>query len=105
MSTLTIKMAKWDIEEETGYKPFTTFWQAIQETFNRAFDAWKGNYKYLTELVLVLNHKIFYYYVQKGTDEQNEIALLYNKLYQRANIYALDNLQGEEANYFYRVTN
>lgn len=116
MSTLTIKMAKWDIEEETGYKPFTTFWQdfsiadtfglqAIQEIFNRAFDAWKGNYKYLTELVLVLNHKIFYYYVQKGTDEQNEIALLYNKLYQRANIYALDNLQGEEANYFYKVTN
>ena len=60
---------RWNIEEETGYKPFTTFWQdfsiadtyglqAIQDTFNRAFDEWKEDYKYLTELVLVLNHKI-----------------------------------------------
>lgn len=50
MATLAIKIPKWDIEEETGYKPFTTFWQdfsiadtyglqAIQDTFNRAFEA------------------------------------------------------------------
>lgn len=56
MALLAIKIPKWDIEEETGYKPFTTFWQdfsiadtyglqAIQNTFNRAFDAWKDNYK------------------------------------------------------------
>lgn len=54
MALLAIKIPKWDIEEETGYKPFTTFWQdfsiadryglqAIQDTFNRAFDAWKDN--------------------------------------------------------------
>lgn len=87
MATLAIKIPKWDIEEETGYKPFTTFWQdfsiadtyglqAIQDTFNRAFDAWKDNYKYLTELVLVLNHKIFHHYVEKGTEEENEKASL-----------------------------
>lgn len=91
MATLAIKIPKWDIEEETGYKPFTTFWQdfsiadtyglqAIQDTFNRAFDAWKDNYKYLTELVLVLNHKIFHHYVEKGTEEENEKSSLYNEL-------------------------
>lgn len=91
MATLAIKIPRWDIEEETGYKPFTTFWQdfsiadtyglqAIQDTFKRAFDAWKDNYKYLTELVLVLNHKIFHHYVEKGTEEENEKASLYNEL-------------------------
>lgn len=115
MATLAIKISKWDIEEETGYKPITTFWQdfsiadtyglqAIQDTFNRAFDAWKGDYKYLTELVLVLNHKIFHHYVDKGTEEQNEVASLYNELWNKANDYALDNLKGEQADYFYHLT-
>lgn len=113
MATLAIKIPKWDIEEETGYKPFTTFWQdfsiadtyglqAIQDTFNRAFDAWKDNYKYLTELVL--NHKIFHHYVEKGTEEENEKASLYNELWNKANDYALENLQGEQADYFYQLT-
>lgn len=26
MGTTTIKIPKWDIEQETGYKPITTFW-------------------------------------------------------------------------------
>ena len=106
MATLAIKIPKWDIEEETGYKPFTTFWQdfSIADTFNRAFDAWKDNYKYLTELVLVLNHKIFHHYVEKGTEEENEKASLYNELWNKANDYALGNLQGEQADYFYHLT-
>jgi hypothetical protein len=115
MALLAIKIPKWDIEEETGYKPFTTFWQdfsiadryglqAIQDTFNRAFDAWKDNYKYLTELVLVLNHKIFHHYVWKGTEEENEKASLYNELWNKTNNYALENLQGEQADYFYHLT-
>lgn len=78
--------------------------QAIQDTFNRAFDAWKGDYKYLTELVLVLNHKIFHHYVEKGTEEENEKASLYNELWNKANDYALENLQGEQADYFYHLT-
>lgn len=77
---------------------------AIQDTFNRAFDAWKDNYKYLTELVLVLNHKIFHHYVEKGTEEENEKASLYNELWNKANDYALENLQGEQADYFYHLT-
>lgn len=115
METIAIKIPHWGIEEETGYKPFTTFWQdfsiadtyglqAIQDTFNRAFEEWKDNYKYLTELVLVLNHKIFHHYVKDGTEEQNETASLYNELWSKANDYALDNLQGEQADYFYQLT-
>ena len=97
MATLAIKIPRWDIEEETGYKPFTTFWQdfsiadtyglqAIQDTFNRAFDAWKDNYKYLTELVLVLNHKIFHHYVEKGTEEENEKGLTVTRYINQENL-------------------
>lgn len=115
MAKLKMIIPRWNIEEETGYKPFTTFWkdfsiadtyglQAIQDTFNRAFNEWKDNYKYLTELVLVLNHKICYHYAENGTDEENDKAYLYNKLWNEANDYALENLQGEQADYFYHIT-
>lgn len=115
MAKLKMIIPRWNIEEETGYKPFTTFWQdfsiadtyglqAIQDTFNRAFNEWKDNYKYLTEFVLVLNHKIFYHYAENGTDKENDKAYLCNKLWNEANDYALENLQGEQADYFYLLT-
>lgn len=59
-----------DSESAFGYKQITTFFQdfsiadnfgeaAIKDTYDRAFKEWKDNYKYLTELVLVLNWKIW----------------------------------------------
>ena len=50
-----------------GYEQKTTFWMdfsiadkfgiaAIKDTYKRAFNAWKDNHVYLTELVMVLNH-------------------------------------------------
>ena len=59
--------------EQTGYECFTTFFEdfttaekfglnAVKDTFNRAFKEWKSNYKYLTELTMVLNWKIWQHY-------------------------------------------
>ena len=59
--------------QENGYELQTTFWEdfsiadrfglaAVLDTFNRAFREWKGDYKFLTELTLVLNHKIWVKY-------------------------------------------
>ena len=88
----------------------TTFWmdftiadafgeEAIKDTFNRAFEEWKSDYIYLTELVIVLNHKIWQHY------ETNEpIARLYNELWLKADAYAIENLKGDELVYFYRTT-
>ena len=81
---------------ENGYELQTTFWNdfsiadrfglsAIQDTFNRAFKEWKENYKYLTDLVLVLNHKIWQYY-----ETRPEIATLYNTLWAQASQYAME---------------
>lgn len=103
-------MGKWNIEEFCGYKPITTFWEdfsiadalgkdAVRDTFNRAFAEWKHDYKYLTELVLVLNHKIWEHYPQNEA-----LAKLYNELWGEADEYATENLTGEELQYFYSTT-
>lgn len=96
---------------EIGYEPKTTFWEdfsvadhfgegAIKDTFRRAFDEWKDNYVYLTELVMVLNHKLWEHY-NKGNINKAE---LYDKIWRKADDYAKDTLKGEELQYFYKTT-
>lgn len=93
-----------------GYEVFTTFWEdfsiadkfgisAVKDTFNRAFKEWKKDYKYLTELVLVLNHKIWYHY------EKNEpLARVYNELWEKADEYAMNHLKGKQLQWFLKWT-
>lgn len=92
------------------YECITTFWQdftiadkfgiaAIKDTYKRAFNEWKSNYKYLTELVIVLNHKIWQHY-----ETNEEVARVYNDLWEEADVYACENLKGEELIYFYDTT-
>lgn len=94
-----------------GYETMTTFWNdfeiadrfginAIKDTYKRAFNEWKDNYKYLTELVMVLNWKIWQHY----ENENEEVAKVYDELWRKADNYACENLQGEELSYFYRTT-
>jgi hypothetical protein len=98
------------MRREMGYEPITTFWddfsiaeafghEAIKDTYNCAMEEWKSNYKYLTELVLVLNHKIWQHY---KNDEQ--MAKVYDELWRETVNYAVENLKGEEADYYYRIT-
>lgn len=93
-----------------GYKLMTTFWNdfiiaeqfgvnAIKETYKRAFTEWKDNYKYLTELVMVLNWRSWICW--KHNDEYME---LYSDLYYEADEYACTNLKGEELNYYFITT-
>lgn len=88
----------------------TTFWsdfsiadkfgiEGIKDTFKRAFEEWKNNYIYLTELVLVLNWKLWEHY-ENGNDS---IARVYNDLWEQAQSYGYDNLEGEELSYFIRT--
>ena len=93
-----------------GYVMTTTFWEdfsiadrfgvnAIKDTYQRAFNEWKGNHIYLTELVIVLNHKIWQHY-----QKNDAYAELYNALWEKADAYACDNLKGEELAHFYHIT-
>ena len=69
-----------------GYETITSFWSdftiadrfgvgAIKDTYKRAFNEWKDNYKYLTELVMVLNWKIWQFH-----EKNNQYAEVYNKI-------------------------
>lgn len=105
-----MKMEMWNVEELNGYRPMTTFWQdfsiadrfgvkAVQDTYRRAFHDWKHDYKYLTELVLVLNHKAW-----QHSEKNLVLSDLYITLYEIADNYAIDNLKGHELRYFFEVT-
>ena len=72
----------------------------IQDTYKRAFNEWKGNYKYLTELVLILNWKIWQHW--EAGDETT--ARIYNDLWDKTARYAAENLTGAELDYYYRTT-
>lgn len=112
IDTMNITTSKWNIEELTGYKPETTFWQdfsiaekmnglnGVQDTFNRAFKEWSDRYRYLTELVLVLNWKCWDWYDQGDED----MSMLYQNLFYQARDYALDNLKDDELSYFVKTT-
>ena len=100
----------WNIESLTGYKPFTTFYQdfsiadafgaaAIKDTYKKAFQEWKTDYKYLTELIMVLNWKIFEHY-----ERNDEYATLYNDLWTKADEWACENLKDEALDYYFRTT-
>lgn len=108
---MTIKT--WNIEEETGYKPITTFYEdfsiadnfgidAIKDTYKRAFSFCKDDYdeyKSLTELAMVLNWKMWDHY-----NHNNAYSDLYNDLWIKTDNYAMENLKGEDLRYYCRTT-
>lgn len=88
----------------------TTFWEdfsiadkygiaGVKDTYKRAFSEWKDDYKFFTELTLVLNHKIWQHY-----ESNRELAALYDRLWREADEYAMNNFKGEELDYYYRIT-
>lgn len=93
-----------------GYETITTFWadltiadmygpDAVRDTYKRVNESWRDNYKYYTEFVLCLNHKIWYHY-----EHNEELARVYDELWKEADAWVCDNWKGEEAEHYYRVT-
>ena len=75
---------------ECGYEMKTTFdmdfsiadrfgIDAVKDTFNRAFNGWKNNVEYLTELVMVLNWKIWEHF-ERGNEP---LAKVYDSLWRK----------------------
>ena len=116
IGTISFNLPAWGVEQELGYKPITTFWQdfsmaerfglnGVKSTFKTAFKEWRSNYKYLTELVMVLNHNIWQHYGNGPQDPNHNgpLAKLYNDLWAEADIWAGEHLKGEELDYFIRT--
>ena len=73
---------------------------AVRETYNTLFDAFKDDYKRLTELVMVLNWRHFAHY-EKGNIE---LFKVYQELYLKLHEYCLDNLKDEAVEYYLNTT-
>ena len=103
-------LENWTIQEHTGYKPISTFYtdfsiadkfglEAIQDTYNRVFEGWKSQYKYITELSLVLNWKCFRWY-----NVNNDYSRLYESLWKIVDNWCFENLKDEELEYYMEIT-
>ena len=95
---------------ENGIEPKTTFYgdlsiaefygpKDVQETFQRVKTDWGGNVEYWTEFVICLNWKIWQWY-----NKNDELAKLYNTLWEQADEYARDTFTGDDLDYFYTET-
>ena len=94
----------------TGYEPKTTFWQdfciaepfgekAIRDTFKRAFNEWKNDKVYITELTMILNWKAW-----QHSETNHQLGLLYQELWNEVDTWCCHNLKGEDLDYFFRTT-
>lgn len=93
-----------------GYTMETTFFmdfhiaevfgpEAVKDTFNRAFQAYKNNYIYLTELAIVMSNQSIAWY-----GKNKELSKLYTDYYYMVDEYCLTNLKGEELNFYFKTT-
>ena len=91
-----------------GYETQTTYFEdfsiaerfgeyAIRDTYRRAL--LNKDYKMMTELAMVLNHKIWFLY------EKNEkLAKVYDELWKDCDARCMDTLKGDELSYYISTT-
>ena len=101
-----ILLEKLSLEKMLDYKFESTFWEefsiaedygveGVKGHYDLVFSQWKDNVKFLTELVLVLNIKLFTWF-----KVDDELGRLYEDLYVDADSYALSTLDGDDLHYF-----
>lgn len=107
-----IKLTIWPIEKMTGYKPVTTFWndfeiaevcggeEAIKDTYKRGMKYWSWDVKMVTELAMVVNWRMFYWFDRKNY----KLARLYEKLWVDCDKWCMKNLKDDDLTYYVRTT-
>ena len=96
------------LSQFTDWRPTQLYWQRfsiadsygkneIQKVYSEIFKEAKTDYKFLTELVMVLNHKSWEHSQYQGN---SSISKLYSDLFYETKEYAEDVLSGIELSYF-----
>ena len=105
-----VLLQKQALEKQFSYKFQTTFWdefsiaeqqygpKGIIKHYNLVFDQWKGDVKFLSELVLVLNWKIYQWYQVDDT-----LGLTYDALWRKSDAYAMTTLKDDDLHYYLSV--
>lgn len=97
--------------EMGGYECVTTLYQdftiadafgvdAIRDTYNRVFKEWKHSVEYMTELAMVLNHKIWEHYHKQNSG----LYIAYDTLWKQQDEWCMSNLSDEDLSYYVRTT-
>ena len=100
------------LSQFTDWRPTQNYWQRFSITekigldevgaeFKTIFNDAKGDYKRLTELVMVLNHKSWQ---QHENTSDPMLCRLYARLFKKAYNYAIKHLEGDALRYFLDVT-
>lgn len=122
ISDFFASLPKWGIEEMTGYKPCTTFWQdfsiadvfvlngqepdAVQDTHDRSWTQMKEKalgIEGLTEYIMVLNWKAWQLY-DKNNPKKMALYKLYDKLWKETDAWAMENLKDDDLSYYLETT-
>lgn len=86
---------------------------AVKSTFNNVMRYWSSDYKCLTEIIMVLNHKAWAFagkvdshYLNCGEEWRKHYVELYTELYNKADekFRKLYGKNDEAMSYYYRVT-
>ena len=96
--------------ELNGYETQTTLYQdftiadafgvdAVTDTYNRVFKEWKHSFEFMTELSLVLNHKIWEHHM-KG----NGLMVTYDTLWKKHDEWCMSALSDEGVEYYIKIT-
>jgi len=118
-----------NIADLNGYKRLYTFYSdfsiaefckrlmgeknAIEQAYKEVVASWGSNIKAMTEVVMVLNHKMWAFFDGKGFEPQrfgmtkevaNEYAKIYEHLYLKADEFVRRNFDGEDLSYYYEIT-
>ena len=131
MQYATIVEMNWkaNLGDMTSWKPSYTFYRdlaiaefcevymrdknAVKKTYNELVKNFGTNYKAMTELVMVLNHKSWAFagyvdskYLGVGKERADEYARLYIDLYNQADakFFKVFGKNDEAMSYFYEVT-
>jgi hypothetical protein len=120
---------KMNLGDMTDFRPSYTFYSdfgiaefcevymrdanAVAKTYNRVEKYWGGDIKTITEVALVLNHKLwsFYegvesHYLNCGEEWKEHFISIYNTLYERC-VKFIQKTYGNDAEamaYYYKVT-
>lgn len=99
------------IAREIGYEMKTTFWgdftvaelldgeEGVKDTYKRAFNGWKDDKIYATEMNMVLNWKSW-----QWAEKNQKLSKLYADLYYKMRDYILDNWKGDDLTYYLQTT-
>ncbi len=99
-----------EIYKKTGYRIFTTFYEdfsiadafgtkGILETYQRAKREWKHDYKYMSEMALIIGMKISEWSVKRNMDYVNA----YCEVIEDLRGYIFRNFTYKQLDYFYGV--